>query len=117
MRKDWSGLKTTVPTEELKEKIVQLNLIAYEGASMKDIVLEKINNVHPKKLRRVCQTEYKYICISKSKSDNTLTFFASVSRQEFRWWCSFSTINEAIIAVKKKFAEHNMFVGSIKRKK
>lgn len=101
-----------VPTDELKEKIIELKMMYDLKIPFDEKVLDIVPNVHPKQLTRICSTNFKYICVSRV--GNKLTYYISVSRKEFKWYSASHNIIEAVKAVKKKFAEHRIKCESIR---
>jgi len=99
--------------DELKDKIVTLKVTSYKRGTFESFTLEKLSNVCPKQVRRVCDTNYKYICVARV--GNLLTYFVTVSNKSFKWYASFSEINEAVVSIKRKYAEYNLPIKSIKR--
>lgn len=101
-----------IPTE-LRNKIIELKVTAQLKGNFDKFVLDKIPNVCPKQMRRICNTNYKYICVSRV--GNVLTYFVTISNKSFKWYASFSEINVAVLSIKKKFAEYNIPIGSIRK--
>lgn len=93
-------------TTKLNEKIVELKIMADQKLPFDNHILDEVENAHPKQLKRICKTNYKYICVSKI--GNQLTYYVSVTQKKFKWYSTFSDIREAVKAVKKKFIEHYM---------
>lgn len=110
LRKD---IYDNVPTQEFKEKIIELKIMFDQKKPFDHKTLDCVSNIHPKQLRRICGTNYKYICVSRI--GNKLTYHIAVSRKEFRWYSTSPNIIEAVKAIKVKFAEHGIQCKSIRR--
>ena len=99
-------------TSDLKEKIIELKIMADRKIPFDDHILDEVGHFHPKQLERICKTNYKYICVSRI--GNQLTYYVAITRKNFKWYSTFSDIREAVKAIKVKFREHKMPCKSIK---
>ena len=110
---DTFWLKKEETDRNLKDKKTKLKIMYDRKEPFDHEILDEIDNVHPKQLKRVCSTNFKYICVSGI--GNRLTYYVSVTRKEFTWYSTSSDIIKAVLAIKKKFAEHGIKCGSIRR--